>query len=198
MEQTTELDDFISIYENVISPDLCVELINDYQIFRNNNITWTGSFTEGNVSDTRTAYPSSSLAASLFEANKRKFVFEAINNHCVDYMKKYAEALPYPTERTRMMVEDAMLQETHPSGGFHVWHYEAMDLASSGRCLTWILYLNDIKDGGETEFLYQRKRLSPTRGTLVIWPTGFTHTHRGNPPLKETKYVLTGWHRWIR
>jgi hypothetical protein len=56
-----------------------------------------------------------------------------------------------------------------------------------------MLYLNDVEDGGETEFLYQRMRVKPKQGTLLIWPAGFTHTHRGNPPLSNNKYVITGW-----
>ena len=55
------------------------------------------------------------------------------------------------------------------------------------------LYLNTIEDGGETEFLYQGKRVKAEQGKLLIWPAGFTHVHRGNPPLKESKYILTSW-----
>ena len=56
-----------------------------------------------------------------------------------------------------------------------------------------MIYLNDVEDGGETEFLYQRKRVKPVRNRAVIWPGSYTHLHRGNPPLSGTKYVLTGW-----
>jgi len=27
----------------------------------------------------------------------------------------------------------------------------------------------------------------------LLWAAGYTHTHRGNPPLKDTKYIITGW-----
>ena len=27
----------------------------------------------------------------------------------------------------------------------------------------------------------------------IVWPGGITHLHRGNPPLKRTKKILTGW-----
>jgi hypothetical protein len=59
--------------------------------------------------------------------------------------------------------------------------------------MTFILYLNDIDEGGETEFLYYPKRVKAKQGRLILWPAGFTHTHRGNPPLSNTKYVMTGW-----
>ena len=34
-------------------------------------------------------------------------------------------------------------------------------------------YLNTIKEGGETEFLYQNKRIKAVEGTLVIWASRF-------------------------
>jgi hypothetical protein len=61
------------------------------------------------------------------------------------------------------------------------------------RVLVFTLYLNDVEEGGETEFLYLSKRVQPKTGRMVIWPAGFTHTHRGNPPLKGDKYIITGW-----
>ena len=56
-----------------------------------------------------------------------------------------------------------------------------------------MLYLNSVTEGGETEFLYQKRRIKPQQGRLVIFPAGFTHTHRGNPPLSGDKYILTSW-----
>jgi hypothetical protein len=55
------------------------------------------------------------------------------------------------------------------------------------------MYLNDVEHGGETEFLYQKRRVSAKTGRVVIWPAGYTHVHRGNPPLSGEKYLLTGW-----
>ena len=58
-----------------------------------------------------------------------------------------------------------------------------------------MIYLNDMPEGeAETEFLYQKKRVGPTRGTVVIWPAGMTHVHRGNPVYTQDKYILTGWY----
>jgi hypothetical protein len=56
-----------------------------------------------------------------------------------------------------------------------------------------ILYLNDVDEGGETEFLYQSIRIKPKKGTLILCPGSFTHTHRGNPPLSGEKYIVTTW-----
>ena len=77
--------------------------------------------------------------------------------------------------------------------GYHAWHCEDDSRDNATRILTFILYLNDVNEGGETEFLYYPKRIKAEAGKLILWPAGFTHTHRGNPPLSNTKYILTGW-----
>jgi hypothetical protein len=79
------------------------------------------------------------------------------------------------------------------------WHCELYpspqpDHADSlHRVVLWTIYLNDDFDEGETEFLYQRRKIVPKTGSLLIAPTAFTHTHRGNRPKRGDKYVATSW-----
>ena len=86
------------------------------------------------------------------------------------------------------------LQKTKPCQGYHLWHCERGGLSFVMRELVWSIYLNDMPDGeGETEFIYQKFRYKPRKGDILIWPAGFTHTHRGNPPYTKDKYIATGW-----
>ncbi len=83
------------------------------------------------------------------------------------------------------------------SGGYHHWHSEIYPQNASceslHRVLLWMVYLNDVADGGETEFLYQGRKIAPKQGRLVIAPAGFTHTHRGNVAVSGDKYIATSW-----
>jgi 2OG-Fe(II) oxygenase superfamily len=61
------------------------------------------------------------------------------------------------------------------------------------RVLLFMYYLNDVAIGGETEFYYQKRFITPKTGRLVIAPAGFTHTHKGHIPQANDKYILTSW-----
>ena len=78
-------------------------------------------------------------------------------------------------------------------GGFNKWHYENASLQTANRSFVVQAYLNTVENGGETEFLYQNKRVNAIQGTVLIWPAGYTHVHRGNPPIGQDKYILTTW-----
>ena len=58
-------------------------------------------------------------------------------------------------------------------------------------------YLHSPESGGETEFLHQALRIEPKAGTTLLWPAGYTHRHRGNPPLKGEKIYITGWFMFL-
>jgi hypothetical protein len=82
-------------------------------------------------------------------------------------------------------------------GGYPYWHCElyprGADCEPLHRHLLWTIYLNDGFDDGETEFLFQQRKVAPRTGDLLLAPTAFTHTHRGNRPSGGDKFIATSW-----
>ena len=82
-------------------------------------------------------------------------------------------------------------------GGYPRWHCEWTTRLDGGeslhRVLLWTIYLNDRFQEGETEFLYQGRKVKPRTGSLLIAPAAFTHIHRGNRPRGGDKYIATSW-----
>ena len=82
-------------------------------------------------------------------------------------------------------------------GGYPYWHCELFPRDASAetlhRHLLWTLYLNEDFQEGETEFLFQQRKVKPRTGSLLIAPTAFTHTHRGNRPQQGDKFIATSW-----
>ena len=123
------------------------------------------------------------------------------NNRCANLIRKvidhcwrqYREKY-WVADYVDVYFDEVKLQKTSPRGGFHDWHCEVNDLGVVDRCVAWMLYLNDIPEGeGETEFLWQGRRVQPKAGTMVIWPAFYTHVHRGNAVYSCDKYIATGW-----
>lgn len=86
---------------------------------------------------------------------------------------------------------------TANEGGYPYWHCELYPkdalCDTLHRAVLWTIYLNDSFEEGETEFLYQHRKVKPQTGSLLIAPTAFTHTHRGNKPINGDKYIATSW-----
>ena len=86
------------------------------------------------------------------------------------------------------------IQKTLPTEGYHLWHTEWGPTEEAlKRALAFSVYLNEVEEGGETEFLHFSKRVKSKTGRIVIWPAAFPYIHRGNPPLAGEKYILTSW-----
>jgi hypothetical protein len=83
------------------------------------------------------------------------------------------------------------------SGGYHHWHSEIYPQNETcdtlHRVLLFQFYLNDVAEGGETEFLYQDRKVEARKGRLIIAPAGFTHTHKGHVATSGDKYIATSW-----
>ncbi|MBT6830402.1 MAG: 2OG-Fe(II) oxygenase, partial [Rhodospirillaceae bacterium] len=94
-------------------------------------------------------------------------------------------------------LDPPQIQHYEPGGAFFGDHYESSGLDISHRVLAFLTSLNDIKEGGGTEFIDQKFVCPPERGVTKIWPAGFTHTHHGVPAPTEDKFIITGWLSYI-
>ena len=117
-----------------------------------------------------------------------------VDNRMIMMLSQYFEEFPHLISGDSEWVSGAtILQKTNPTEGYHEFHYENGGWDEQKRLLAWMIYLNDVEKGGETEFLYQKMRIKPQKNVALIWPASFTHIHRGLTPISGTKYILTGW-----
>ena len=68
-----------------------------------------------------------------------------------------------------------------------VYHQDRMD-----RFLTYLWYLNDVEEGGETSF-FNKGKVRPEQGKLILFPADWTYPHSGLMPISNDKYIVTGW-----
>jgi len=182
-----EFKDFIGIYENAFTKEECEDVIKLYERLDKIGYTYERK-NDGLVKkDGSTFYfHELELGDNFIHSYHRRFynlIYSLYNN-------KYSILQNLNRHRSKYM----KIQKTLPTEGYHVWHCEYEGSTDNrNRVLSWILYLNDVEEGGETEFLYQSMRIKPKTGTFILFPAYFTHTHRGNPPLSGEKYIATGW-----
>lgn len=94
------------------------------------------------------------------------------------------------------ITESFNIQWYKPGEGFPVVHTEADCYDFSSRALVFMLYLNDVPNGG-THFVHQKKTTDAVKGDLIIWPSGMTHYHHGVVSKTHEKFIATGWINWI-
>lgn len=123
------------------------------------------------------------------------FEYNFYLNECLKlYEKKYETNLYI--DRFGSQEDLYNIQYYRPNGGFKKWHCERSGLLSTKRVLVFMTYLNDVSDGG-TEFKFQKITTKAKKGLTLIWPSDFTHLHKGQVSKKHDKYIITGWFSFI-
>jgi hypothetical protein len=192
-EKTVNINNFIGVYDNYITKEECnkaIKLFEDQNKF--NNTVNRINFEKVSILDKQDkqffAAPDN-IDVWWEELKSMMFNFDMALKH---YIENTGAADAYgggPFHFTCLKI-----QKTLPTEGYHVWHIEhGKGFDNEARAFVFSIYLNDVEDGGETEFLHFSKRVKPKTGRIVIWPAAFPYVHRGNSPLSGEKYILTSW-----
>ena len=190
--KTVSINNFIGIYDNYITKEECNKAIKLYeQQFKFNNTINRIGFEKASIlqkQDQQYFAAPNNINVWWEELKPMIINFDLAWNH---YVKNVGadDAYGVPFHFTGLKI-----QKTLPTEGYHVWHIEHQKgYTTESRAFVFSIYLNDVEEGGETEFLHFSKRVKPKTGRIVIWPAGFPYLHRGNPPLSGEKYILTSW-----
>ena len=192
-EKKFSINNFIGIYDGYLTKEECNKAIQLYENEQKINNTLTREASE--------------KASSLTKKDSQFFASGANCDVWVDTLKplmfNFDMALKHYEMKTGVKdgygIRDfkyttLKIQKTLPTEGYHIWHLEhGSGVENARRALVFTIYLNDVEEGGETEFLHFSKRVNPETGRIVIWPAGFPYVHRGNPPLSGEKYIITSW-----
>jgi len=189
-----QYNNFIGMYQCVYPDGFCSHVISEFERLLSSGSCMNRQIGEGTTKTKKEDYHyflnMRNHSLSDFNGNSFINIFMSGLQSCFDdYVNEYDILKDLDLRCTSIK-----MQKTDPGAGYHVWHCEQGNHESSSRCLVYSLYLNDIDDAGETEFLYQRVRIPPKENSMIIWPAGFTHTHRGNVVHgNKSKYIITGW-----
>ena len=191
-----EYKDFVGIYDESVPVDLCDEFVKNYEEAKKNR-TIIDCFVENKTGHRETLPHSVKKDDVVVVAPILSTIYPI--PPVQTYFKFLYECFKSYTERYSIVFNGVIfndvfkIHKVRKSEGYHVWHYEKDCSENLNRLMAYMTYLEAPKEGGETEFLHQSLRIDPVVGRTLIWPAGYTHQHRGNPPLDGEKMYITGW-----
>lgn len=176
----------IEIYDDVI--DNCAEII---EITEKRN-EWSSAevYVDENSDKTeilKDVRSNSTLKLNQFSYETEEEIYlmcRKVWQYCNEYAQKYSFSF-YETEVFQIL--------KYEPGEYYDPHYDAA--RNIPRICSALLYLNDVEEGGETEFINFDVSVKPKAGRLVIFPSNYAYTHAARLPKNGTKYVAVFWMR---
>jgi len=181
---------FISVW-SALPPELCEDLIEFHKT--HSNLHRAGAIGTGAIDERH----KKSTDVTIEPVDLEKPGYEPFNDYLAalhECYRDYCDQWPFlKSYLTRTLVGAFNFQKYEVGGHFSRIHSERMEYSVLNRILVWMTYLNDVEEGGETEFPHFGLKIKPKAGKTIIWPAEWTHAHRGCPTISGQKYILTGW-----
>ncbi len=178
---------YVESYQNNLTNDFCNHVIRK---FENDNNKIPGRSYRGvdiKIKDSTDL----SVTESYDWDEEDNIFYEALKNPLDNYLNEYV--YPKKIQQTPITYDTGyQIQRTTPLQNGYVWHHDSCVENNAQRIVTYIWYLNTINEEGTTDFI-DGTEIKPEQGKLILFPSFWTHIHKGNPPKKKNKYICTGW-----
>ena len=193
-------DSYIRVYEGVLDPDFCSDLIGQYEStlvseadrVKSLSLCFRPDGTKicGACNCTRM----NTMEHDGFEDYNRILLasFQACLMQYLKDCRITKEMFPNPKTWgwEEFKIKRYRVGEGGPDDEQFKEHVDVQSHAGAKRYLIMMAYLNDEFTSGHTDFPHHNISVKPKTGSIVIFPPLWTHLHRGNPPLDGyAKYV---------
>jgi prolyl 4-hydroxylase len=179
-----QLADYIRVYDAALPAAFCAQLIAGFEQNIEAQIR-NGREVRGELGGS--AWTELDVGR-LGDEGFRNFFLAQIARFLERYNADVGLGIPVPL---RPRTDRLILKRYRPSGeeGFQP-HFDAVD-AASARYMVFLWYLNDVAEGGETQFCDLEVEVAPRAGRLLMFPPYWMYQHAGLPPVSGDKYILS-------
>ena len=108
------------------------------------------------------------------------------------YLARYNDELKLTLPIPRRPKIDELRMKRYRAGSDDNFqpHFDSID-SKCGRYLVFLWYLNDVAEGGETEFTDLGFKVQARAGRLLVFPPYWMFQHAGLPPHSNDKYIVS-------
>ena len=180
-------EDFIRIYDNVISPDFSKQLI---AMFEENPQHYEEIVLEGHRSFHQVNLQQHEEWKPFVEALQQVF-YRHISQYMTDCNitdKMFPERFAFEQFRMKRYLPNDTDQFDD--------HVDVGNLDTARRFLVFFLYL-DMNKGGHTEFPQFGISVPPATGRMLMFPPMWTHLHAGRKPIDKPKYIIGSYLHYV-
>jgi len=185
----TDLTHYIRTYDNALPRDFCdrvAQLFEADQALQKRN----GASVRPGLSES--SWLEMDLSACQ-EFNFRNMIVNCLRHYKTVY-EKACQIRPALQEPARLA--PLILKRYDPGGEDRFQpHYDSIGEVAD-RYLVFLWYMNDVDRGGETEFVDLGVKVSPRAGRLLVFPPYWMYRHAGQPPVSNSKYILSTYPLW--
>lgn len=198
--ETSKFVNFIGIFGKTLPETTCNRIIDHFNLVQESTIfvhhnAESNDFSINTATDNHNISQQSSIENLQRNNNEiissgNLWIFEELKNVLWKCFNEYSENYGIIKELSLHTISDLIKINNIKIGDIEQkWDCHHNSVMNGDKILTAIFILNDCNNGGETEFLYQGIRINSKQGTVILFPSGFTHTFRNNIPLDDTLYI---------
>ena len=119
-------------------------------------------------------------------------LFKSLADNLEEYSKRILKITGDPLWSSKIKDTGYNVKRYRPND-YYNWHVDCQTYIEGWtRTIACIWYLNEVEEGGETEFAFGHKVI-PETGKLILFPATWNFPHRGLSPIKGNKYIITSF-----
>jgi len=183
-----KLIDYIRIYKNIVSPELCDKILAEYkkcEEWRNARVGGAGQIRKDirNVRDINISDPFTIGVNS----EVRQYIDIELYKITVDLLEKYKKFAPHSI----ITSDSGYTLLEYETGCYYTQHTD--HFSTHPRTISCSLNLNDDYTGGEFTFFDGTVSYTLGKGDVIMFPSNFMYPHEIKSVSSGTRYSIITW-----
>lgn len=183
VKSETQVAPGIFVYDNVInnSQELISLALSTPEKWRDSRISngEVGGTVNKNIRNTKILDVPATFSNDIKWFEVSQIIWNYANQYALDFEIGFSGM--EPVQLLHYSTQDGFYKPHADSGPEHI------------RIFSALLYLNDVKEGGETFFKNFDVSVTPKEGRLVLFPADYIYLHEAKTPKSEDKFCLVTW-----